>query len=113
MKSLQISLGEWTSCGGIFDLVSQEKKLAELESHAADPEVWKDQDRAAELQKERSRLLRAIGQFRTLEKTILDAREVLDLAEADADIAKETDEQLRNAASAVEKLELQRMLSGE
>ena len=34
------------SCGGIFDLAGKQKRVAELEEGAADPELWGDPERA-------------------------------------------------------------------
>jgi peptide chain release factor 2 len=100
-------------CGGIFDIASQQEKLAQLEERAADPSLWQDQEAAAALQRERATLERQVETFTSLQKSLSDAGELLELADEDAEIAAELDQSIEGAAADVEKLELQRMLGGE
>lgn len=57
--------------------------------------------------------MRSVESFSLLEKSVNDAAELVPLADEDDDIARELDASVKDAASAIEKLELQRMLSGE
>jgi peptide chain release factor 2 len=85
--------------------------LAELES----PAVWKDQQRAQELGRERARLSELIERLEGVDRRLGEARELLELA------AEEDDEQTLEAVEAdslelaheVEQLEFHRMFSGE
>jgi peptide chain release factor 2 len=66
----------------------------------------------AELQQERAKLERSLGQFTGVEKTVSDAEELLELAAADEEIAAEVDANLAKAQSSLATIELQRMLGG-
>jgi peptide chain release factor 2 len=67
----------------------------------------------AQLQRERSRIDRAVNTFLAIEKSWSDAKELASLADADPEIAGEVDQQIADAARSIEKLELERMLAGE
>src|SRR5690606_27253518 len=101
-----------TNCGGIFDLPGKELRLEELNARAEDPEIWKDAQASANLEKERSRLQKQTDLFKQIHKRIDDANELLELAAEDEEIASELDQGLSEADTAMEKLELERMLSG-
>ena len=90
-----------------------EKKVGELDSRLEDPALWQDAQKAAAVQRERSRASTTIELFRTLDKAVADAKELVELAKADVEIAAEVDASLAAAAATVEKLELERMLAGE
>ncbi|MEE2959849.1 MAG: peptide chain release factor 2 [Myxococcota bacterium] len=97
---------------GIFDLPTSERKILELESRTTDPDLWKDAEAATALQRELSALKRKVGDFLDLEEAVEDAREMDELAAEDEDIASELEQSLRDVLAEVERLELQRMLSG-
>lgn len=65
------------------------------------------------MQRERARVSAALEGFKALEKKVTDAAELLELAAADAEIAAEVDASLASVEAALEKAELERMLSGE
>ncbi len=88
-------------------------KLVDLEARAADPGLWQDADAAAELQRQRTRVERQVREFRDLAKALSDARELDELAEQDAEIARELETSLARVSTTVAKLELNRMLGGE
>ncbi len=100
-------------CGGIFDLPTLERKLAELDKKAEDPALWQDAQQAADLQRERAKVAGQLDSIRVPEKKLADAKELLELADADADIAAEVDSSVESAEKAIEKMELERMLAGE
>ncbi len=65
------------------------------------------------MQRDRARVDKVLRVFVGLEKSVNDASELLELAEADEEIATELDELLEKTRAGLEKLELQRMLGGE
>jgi len=54
-----------------------------------------------------------LDSVRVPEKKLSDARELLELADADADIAREVDASVESVRAVIEKMELERMLAGE
>lgn len=102
----------WRCCGGIFDVAAQERRLEEVERRAADPDLWKDNAAAMQIQQERAQLARTLESFRALEKGLSDAADTAELADEDEEIAAEVDASLERVRVAVEKLELQRLLGG-
>jgi peptide chain release factor 2 len=103
------------SCGGIFDLAGKQKRVAELEEGAADPELWSDQERAQELLREKSALERELAFFEEAARLHSDAEVLLELAEqeADAETAAEGGERVCALEQLLEGAELRRLLSGE
>ncbi|MBI3178423.1 MAG: peptide chain release factor 2 [Deltaproteobacteria bacterium] len=89
-----------------------QKQLEELSSKAADPALWKNAEAAADLQRRRARLERQLETFRSLGKSLADAKDLCDLAAQDSEIAAELDQSIDHTRELVEKLELERMLGG-
>jgi peptide chain release factor 2 len=75
--------------------------------------LWKNADDAKKVQQERARAGKTLEEMRTLGKAVTDAKELVELAEADPEIAAEVDASLLHTQRSVEALELKRMLSGE
>ena len=104
-----------TISGGIFDFDTKAERLVEVPRELEDPNVWNDPENAQKLGQERSSLERIV-------KTLSSHSEVLDDAKALLELAvEENDEDTFNAVNAdldalekgLEKLEFQRMFSGE
>jgi peptide chain release factor 2 len=83
----------------------------ELES----PDVWNDPERAQALGRERASLDRVVTGIRSLTDGLVGALELLELAEMedDEDTAKAVVDDVERYASDVDKLEFQRMFSGQ
>jgi len=101
--------------GGIFELDAKKQRLTQVLAELESPTVWKDQQRAQELGRERARLAELIDKIESVDKHIGETRELLELA------AEENDELTLEAVEAdsltlayeVEQLEFHRMFSGE
>jgi peptide chain release factor 2 len=101
--------------GGIFELDAKKERLSQVLAELESPTVWKDQQRAQELGRERARLSELIDKLEGVNKRLSEASELLELA------AEENDEQTLEAVEAdslalahdVEQLEFRRMFSGE
>ncbi len=80
-----------------------------------DPDVWNDPDRAQKLGRERAQLEAVVKTIADLDAGLSDARELLEMArdEEDADTVAAVESDLSDFTRSVEKLEFQRMFSGE
>lgn len=109
---------DWSRCGGIFDVDRRRDLLSELESRAAAPDFWDDQD-AARKTIDRTNALRAVlSPFEALAGEVEDIDILLELAaeEEGSDARTQVLKEARSALLTVEKqadaLELQSLLSG-
>jgi peptide chain release factor 2 len=116
LKELSATL---VSIETVLDLPKLRARLVELETQAADPELWNDQENA---QKVTSALSHSQGQIRRLEDLrgrLDDAMLLWDMAEADptaddaADTVTEVEAELVKLKKSVDELEVQTLLSGE
>jgi peptide chain release factor 2 len=89
--------------------------LEEVERELGNPDVWNDPERAQALGRERSSLDKNVNGIRDLTEGLVGARELLDLAESedDEDTAKAVVDDVEQYGTRVDKLEFQRMFSGE
>jgi len=101
--------------GGIFDYDVRSERLAEVLRELEDPGVWSDPDRAQELGRERTRLEGVVGTLDRLTHGLGEARELLELAEAegDADIVQSVAADAARLDQQVARLEFRRMFPGE
>jgi len=76
------------------------------------PGFWDDAERAAKVSSEHSRTTRRLDVFRALERDADDLEGLAELAEADASIAAEFDEQVASVEERLAELEEQRLFSG-
>ena len=105
-----------SSCsGGIFDFDVKADRLIEVQRELEAPGIWDDPPRAQALGKERVLLERIVNNLRTIGAKIADARELLELAAAEDDVAAEAAviADLEVADHGLAELEFQRMFSGE
>ena len=79
------------------------------------PEIWNNPTHAQELGKERAQLERVVNGITTLTQSLSDAGEMLELGEAEGDeeVVKGVEADVAGIVARVEKLEFQRMFSGE
>lgn len=114
-KRLQPCRRVSTRCGAIFDYQEKQDRVAEIDGELEHPEVWNKPEEAQSLGRERARLIEVVQPLREAESGLADALELLEMAEAENDRATIDEiaadvERYRNSA---EKLEFQRMFSGE
>jgi peptide chain release factor 2 len=105
----------WTRSGGIFDLDRKRSRIALIDRDAGQPDFWNDPVKAQALLKEKAGLQAQVASFERVERSLDDARTLLELATEAADEAAraEAEGSLDGIEHEVEKLELERMLSGE
>ena len=101
--------------GGIFDFDQKELRIQEILEALNDPSVWEDLEKSQELNKERSRLEKAMNQVTSIEQRLQDSEVLLELSvsEKDEEILLELSNEIKLCEDEISKLEQQRMFSGE
>jgi peptide chain release factor 2 len=101
--------------GGIFDFDEKSRRLIEVRRELENPDIWKNQDKAQELGRERAQLETIVEGLTQIQARLKDADELLDIAKAedDASLAEEIRIDVDSIGTHVETLEFQRMFSGE
>lgn len=97
--------------GGIFDFAAKSERLQEINLLLEDSAIWSNPEQAQALGKERAQLESVVNTLQTIDKTLLDTRELLDLAvaEADSELIQEISHELNQVEMEVKKLEFRRM----
>ncbi|MFC3660880.1 peptide chain release factor 2 [Luteimonas notoginsengisoli] len=107
--------GRLDALRGFLDYDTKRERLEEVERELENPDVWNDPERAQALGRERSLLDKTVNGIRELTEGLGGAGELLDLAEDedDEDTANAVVADVERFAGRVDKLEFQRMFSGE
>jgi len=101
--------------GGIFDYDHRAERLTEVNRELEVPDVWDKPERAQSLGKERAQLEQVVHVIDRLVSGLAEARELLELAEADEDTqtAKAVEQDLDDLEKILHQLEFRRMFAGE
>ena len=99
--------------GGFFDLPALIDRVRALEDQMTASDFWNDQNAANRLIKELKGLKAVVDPLKEAQKRAADARELLDLADDDADMESQIEVELGLLAQIVAKLEIQVLLSGQ
>ncbi|MCL1633675.1 peptide chain release factor 2 [Luteimonas sp. SX5] len=107
--------GRLDSLRGYLDYDAKRERLEEVNRELENPDVWNQPERAQALGRERSLLDKTVNGIRELSEGLVGAGELLDLAESenDEETAKAVVEDVERYGGRVDKLEFQRMFSGE
>ncbi|MEO6065432.1 MAG: peptide chain release factor 2 [Lysobacterales bacterium] len=102
------------SLRGFLDFESRRERLEEVGRELEAPNVWDNPDRAQTLGRERAGLMRVVEGLTTLDASLIEARELLDMAAGEGDEATlaAVERDVEKLAAEVESLEFQRMFSG-
>ncbi len=86
-----------------------------MERELEDPNIWNDPEKAQALGKEKSQLEFVVSTIQNLDEGLSSAQELLEMAEADGDqeMVDEVIDELDDLEAQLDKLEFQRMFSGE
>jgi len=105
----------WIRSGGIFDFDAKVERLEEVGRELENPAIWNEPERAQALGKERSMLEKVVNGIRINSDGLGEAGDLLELAEMENDegTAQAVISDVGLIAGRVEKLEFQRMFSGE
>ena len=101
--------------GGIFDLDARTERLTEVTRELEVPNVWDNPERAQELGRERARLEEVVLSLGRLLQSVVDARELAEVAaeEGDQEALDDIASDLESIEAEVSGLEFRRMFSGE
>ncbi|HEY6943269.1 peptide chain release factor 2 [Dokdonella sp.] len=104
-----------SSLRGYLDFDAKAERLEEVTRELESPDVWNNPQRAQDLGRERASLERIVGGIRSLTDHLVEAGDLLDLAigENDESTAVAVADDVEALSGKVEKLEFQRMFSGE
>ncbi|MDY6904841.1 MAG: peptide chain release factor 2 [Thermodesulfobacteriota bacterium] len=99
----------------IFDIPALEKRLADIEKETTKDGFWDDPDAAAALLKERSALSARIEMLQNIHADVEDTEVLFELAEEedDPDAAAEVQSRIKKMRTALERVSIELMLSGE
>ena len=101
-----------TSSEGIFEKVASTARLQELETLAADPDLYRDQGRAQQILKERARLSEAIEAQNALRHTAEEAQVCAELAAEGEPVGEDLESAVTRLEKALDESELELMLVG-
>ena len=103
------------TCWAIFDYANKKDRLVEVEAELENPGIWNKPEVAQELGRERARLEDIVKPLGETDKRLVDSLELLEMAaeEDDAATIAEIESDLDEIEASAEKLEFQRMFSGE
>ena len=101
--------------GGIFDYENNKDRLEEVSLQLENPDIWNDVELAQKLGRERAHLETITSTIEELETGITDATDLLELAKEENDVAtiSEIEIDVNAMSKRLEKLEFQRMFSGQ
>jgi peptide chain release factor 2 len=101
--------------GGIFDYPAKRDRLEEVSRELENPDIWNNPEKAQDLGRERARLDHVVSTLDALQSGLDDAGEMLDLAieEQDEETVAAIATDLEAMQARVERLEFERMFSGE
>ena len=101
--------------GGIFDYANKKERLEEVSRQLELPDVWSDVELAQKLGQERSQLELITETIEQLDSGITDTADLLELAKEENDVAtiNEIEADINAMSKKLEKLEFQRMFSGQ
>jgi peptide chain release factor 2 len=104
-----------TSIESVLDLDSIRREIADLESQAAAPDLWNDQDRAQRVTSRLSYLQGEVARVSSLRSRLDDLGVLTELAEAedDASARAEASSERTSLRKAISELEVRTLLSGE
>ncbi|WP_153003518.1 peptide chain release factor 2 [Thiomicrospira sp. WB1] len=103
------------SLRGYLDFDQKQERLEEVARELEDPDVWSQPEKAQALGKEKAQLESVVDVLTDLDESLQSVEELLEMVEAedDEEMADEVREEMTCLEALLEKLEFQRMFSGE
>lgn len=101
--------------GGVFDVVALKFGLEALEEKAQNPDLWNDKKLAQKVMKEKSILQEKYDRFLHIENGVKEAKEYLELAQAEGDegVIKDIEKSLMALKKFADDFEIECVFSGE
>ena len=112
LKKLDEFISLINDIGNKLDIVNKKERVSELESISNDVSFWNDMDKAKDVLSELKSLRDICKQYDSVNESIKDVKEIVDLGISESDIALITDE-LSSIDKSLSKLKLFALLSGE
>lgn len=105
----------WKVSGGIFEVDQKKSRLSAIREELEHPEIWKQQEKAQSLGKERAQLEDVVHKMEDLKRHLRDTEELYELAftENDTDTLEIISKDAEKLTKKIEELEFRRMFSGE
>jgi peptide chain release factor 2 len=97
----------------VFDIPKKEKEIAELERLIGEADFWQDTQQAQAIMRRLTELKKAAGQWRGLEKRLIELSELGMLSEGDPALAAEVDKDVSVLTEELDNLEFELAYSGE
>lgn len=103
------------SFGGFFDIEKKRKSLNDLKEKSESPKVWNDPDLLQKVNRDISALQKTLNEFDQISKRSEDALVLLEMSqeENDESVFLEVKKEVSDLEAVLEKLETQKLLSGE
>jgi peptide chain release factor 2 len=104
----------WVKLKNIFDLPTLQARIADLEQVAAQPDFWDDRTTAQTTLQNLDDLKSSLAQFHRWKSDLADAGAALEILSIENDdlLLTEADQNLRELTAALDRWELERLLSG-
>ncbi len=101
--------------GGIFNFDEKKIRLLEVQRELESADIWNQPEKAQALGKERAQLEMLVDGLDNISQPLLDAEELLEIAKSENDdgLFQEIKNDVDKIAGKIERLEFQRMFSGE
>lgn len=105
----------WTNCGGSFDIDRKRDEIAEREMLSQAPDFWDDAQKAQKMMQEAATLKDWVQTWEQAQGSVGDVEALIELAEEADDASMESDivNELMRCQTAVDELELRKILSGQ
>jgi peptide chain release factor 2 len=110
MRALMQQTKNYSTYRSIFDLAQKKAELARLEKEAQAPDLWDNRERAQTVMITQSALRDEIESYESLKKRTEDMLELISIA--DDTMMAELEDETRQIETAVDRLELNTLLSG-
>ena len=106
---------DWRAFGGIFEIDQKKARLAAIKQELEHPDIWKQQEKAQSLGKEKAKLEDTVYLMEDLQKHLRDTEEMYELAfsENDTDTLESIHQDAETLTKKIAALEFRRMFSGE
>src|SRR5919106_5992374 len=111
-QRLQAIRGQWELLRAGFDEDAEARRVAELEEAMGVPGFWDDQQAAASVSAEHSRVPRRLERWRALRSDVEDLEALAEMAEEDESVANEVAGQMAAVEERLAELEEERLFSG-
>ena len=98
---------------GPLGIEEKSLRIEELDAEMQDSEFWNNQEKASQVQKERSRLQSVIDRYTDAKRQQSDCAELLEMVDGDQEAIADLESETTSLLEALQSMELARMFTGE